>query len=91
LANALIGWGRRDRLTTRFRKISPDLMTIIGGVAVMLVWAGLVEAFFSQYHEPLLPYWLKITFGSIELVVLIVFLSRAGLKQERAEGQRTGL
>ena len=26
----------------------------------MLVWAGIVESFLSQYHEPVIPYWLKI-------------------------------
>jgi hypothetical protein len=34
----------------------------------MLVWAGLVEAFFSQYHAPVLPYELKIGFGVLELL-----------------------
>ncbi len=53
-------------------------MTLIGGVALMLVWAGIVEAFFSQYHEPVLPYWLKIVFGSAELVCLTAFLALSG-------------
>jgi uncharacterized membrane protein SpoIIM required for sporulation len=91
LANALIGWGQRDRLATRLRKISPDLTTIIGGVALMLVWAGFVEAFLSQYHEPVLPYWLKISFGCVELVGLVIFLGRAGLKKESAERPRSEL
>ena len=52
-------------------------MTIIGGVAVMLVWAGIVEAFFSQYHAPVLPYGVKIAFGAVELVALTWFLARA--------------
>jgi uncharacterized membrane protein SpoIIM required for sporulation len=78
LANALIGWGRRERLAQRFRAVAPDLVTLIGGVALMLVWAGLVEAFLSQYHEPLIPYWSKIAFGGVELVLLILFLGRAG-------------
>ena len=33
------------------------------GAALLLIWAGLVEAFFSQYHEPTLPYPFKIVFG----------------------------
>jgi uncharacterized membrane protein SpoIIM required for sporulation len=85
LANALIGWGRRERLAQRFRAIAADLVTLMGGVAVMLVWAGLVEAFLSQYHEPVIPYWFKITFGCVELVVLILFLARAGRKSEQKE------
>ncbi len=82
LARALIGWGTRVSVRTRFRMISNDLTTLIFGVALMLVWAGFVEAFFSQYHEPLLPYWLKISFGVVELILLSWFLSMAGRKGE---------
>src|SRR5213594_2032561 len=63
LAGALIGWGRRETLRARLRAVAPDLMTLICGVALMLVWAGIVEAFFSQFHAPVLPYSVKITFG----------------------------
>ena len=79
LAGALIGWGQRNTMRQRLRAITRDLVTLIFGVALMLVWAGLVEAFFSQYHEPILPYSVKIAFGSVELVLLILFLSRAGM------------
>ena len=82
LANALIGWGKRERLAQRFRAVGPDLVTLIFGVGVMLIWAGLVEAFLSQYHEPVIPYSAKIIFGSIELVMLILFLARSGRKTE---------
>jgi hypothetical protein len=58
--------------------VGPDLVTLIGGVAVMLVWAGIIESFFSQYHEPLVPYAVKIGFGMVELFALTLFLSRAG-------------
>lgn len=78
LGGALIGWGRRETLRARLRSITPDLSTLICGVALMLVWAGLVESFFSQYHEPVLPYAAKIVFGFIELALLVVFLSRCG-------------
>jgi len=89
LASALIGRGSRASLRERLRQAAPDLATLIGGVAVMLVWAGFVEAFLSQYHEPVIPYSLKIAFGVVELGVLWVFLARAGLKpttDEQAEG-----
>jgi hypothetical protein len=43
-----------------------------------LIWAGLVEAFLSQYHEPVLPYALKIMLGVLELILLTMFLWRAG-------------
>jgi uncharacterized membrane protein SpoIIM required for sporulation len=78
LGRALIGWGTPDSLRTRFRKVTPDLATIAGGAALILVWAGIIEAFFSQYHEPVLPYWVKILFGSAQLVALGWFLFQSG-------------
>ena len=48
------------------------------GVAVLLVWAGFVEAFLSQYHEPVIPYSAKIAFGLVELVLLCLFLAKSG-------------
>ncbi|WP_050023885.1 stage II sporulation protein M [Verrucomicrobium sp. BvORR034] len=78
LGRALIGWGTPHSLRKRLRLITPDLATLAGGAAVMLIWAGIVEAFFSQYHAPVLPYWVKITFGTVELVGLIAFLFLCG-------------
>ncbi len=78
LAGALIGWGKPLSMKTRLRKISSDLVTLILGVAVMLTWAGLIEAFLSQYHEPVIPYEIKIGFGMIELFLLVMFLAKAG-------------
>jgi hypothetical protein len=49
----------------------------------MLVWAGIIEAFFSQYHEPVMPYQIKIAFGVFELMILVLFLGRAGRKKEK--------
>ena len=54
-------------------------------IAALLVWAGLVESFLSQYHEPVISYNLKISFGVFELLGLILFLALAGRAQERAE------
>ena len=82
LAGALIGWGRRTTRRERLRKISRDLIALMLGAAVMLVWAGIVEAFLSQYHEPVIPYALKIGFGVLELIALALFLSRAGTREE---------
>ena len=84
LGRALIGWGTRDGLRTRMRTIVPDLATLIGGVAVMLVWAGLVEAFLSQYHAPVVPYWVKIAFGVLQLAVLGAWLLLSGRKKANA-------
>jgi len=80
LAGAIIGWGKSISLRMRLRKISNDLVTLIFGVALMLVWAGIIEAFFSQYHEPVMPYYIKIAFGVFELIILTLFLGRAGRK-----------
>jgi uncharacterized membrane protein SpoIIM required for sporulation len=78
LALALIGWGKRIPLRARLRTVSQDLVTLIFGVAVLLVWAGFVEAFLSQYHEPIIPYPAKIAFGALELVLLSLFLAKSG-------------
>jgi len=84
LAGALIGRGGRVPLGKRLREISQDLVTLISGVAIMLVWAGLIEAFLSQYHEPAIPYDLKISFGIVELVLLVLFLWKSGTTEKVA-------
>ena len=78
LAGALIGWGGRTTRSGRLRAIVPDLFAIVAGAAAMLVWAGMVEAFISQYHQPVLPYGLKIALGVCELTALAAFLGWAG-------------
>lgn len=78
VAGALIGWGSRESRAERFRTIAHDLVAIVCGAAALLVWAGLIEAFVSQYHQPVLPYSLKIGLGLCELVALSLFLSKAG-------------
>ena len=83
LGMTLIGFGTSKPLRNRLRLISADLVTLIFGVALLLVWAGIVEAFFSQYHEPVVPYPLKITFGLVEVVLLFLFLARSGRKEEQ--------
>jgi uncharacterized membrane protein SpoIIM required for sporulation len=87
LALALIGWGKRTPFRTRLREISGDVTTLIFGVGVMLVWAGFIEAFLSQYHEPVIPYDVKIAFGCVELILLYVFLSRSGIKSAESEDE----
>lgn len=82
LGKTLIGRGRSDDVRSRLREAGPDLVTLIFGVALLLVWAGIVESFFSQYHEPLVPYWLKIGFGTAELLILTLFLSLSGRKND---------
>ena len=82
LAHALIGWGGRWSLRMRLRRVSGDLITLICGVALMLIWAGFVESFVSQYHEPVLPYSFKIVFGFIELTALTLYLSLSGRRDK---------
>jgi uncharacterized membrane protein SpoIIM required for sporulation len=83
VGKALIGWRDRTSLKARLRAIGPDVMILIGGVSAMLVWAGLIEAFFSQNHEPVIPYAAKIAFGAAELTLLVWFLNRR-VKEEDA-------
>jgi uncharacterized membrane protein SpoIIM required for sporulation len=80
LAGALIGWGKPTPLKSRLRMVGGDLVTLIFGIAIMLTWAGIIEAFFSQYHEPVIPYAVKIGFGSLELILLVLFLAWSGRK-----------
>jgi len=80
IAHALIGWGSRISRMERLRAVVRDVVTLTGGAALMLVWAGIVEAFLSQYHEPVIPYGAKITFGLVEAALLTLFLARAGTK-----------
>ena len=78
LASALIGWQSRQSRRQRLRAATGDVFTLLAGSSVMLLWAGLVESFVSQYHQPVLPYSIKIAFGSIELLALAWFLTRYG-------------
>ena len=83
LAGALIGTGssrnkNQGTRAERLRGVMHDLFAIIAGAAALLVWAGIVEAFVSQYHRPVIPYGLKIAFGVCELTALIGFLGWAG-------------
>jgi len=75
LGKALIGRGNRAPLAERLRAVGKDVVTLIGGVAVLLVWAGIVESYISQHHQPRIPYALKITFGLSELLLLGWLLS----------------
>jgi uncharacterized membrane protein SpoIIM required for sporulation len=90
LAGALIGWGKPISLKLRLRRISGDLVTLIFGIAIMLTWAGIIEAFFSQYHEPVIPYPVKIGFGLFELTLLVLLLARAGrgVKSRKLKAER---
>ncbi|MFP4446622.1 MAG: stage II sporulation protein M, partial [Desulfosudaceae bacterium] len=81
IAGALIGRGEPLTVRQRFRAVSGDVVTLIAGVALLLVWAGLVEAFLSQYHQPVIPYSLKMAFGLFELALLGLFLGKSGARE----------
>ncbi len=78
LARAVVGRDDGRRLGARLRAVADDVATLAGGAALMLVWAGIVESYLSQYHEPAIPYWLKISFGGVEGCLLVLYFSFAG-------------
>jgi uncharacterized membrane protein SpoIIM required for sporulation len=82
LGQALIGWNSAEPMAQRLRLITSPLATLAGGSALMLVWAALVESFLSQYHQPVVPYAAKITFGCLELVGLVLYLTLSGRKRQ---------
>jgi len=83
IAYALAGWGSRASRADRLRAVRRDVVALAGGLAAMLVWAGIVEAFLSQYHEPMISYGMKIAFGVVEASLLTLFLARAGANYDR--------
>jgi uncharacterized membrane protein SpoIIM required for sporulation len=84
LGQALIGWGSDQTIGQRLRQISNPLVTLICGACLLLIWAGIVESFLSQYHQPVLPYFVKITFGIFELALLVFYLGFSGRRNGRA-------
>jgi uncharacterized membrane protein SpoIIM required for sporulation len=71
----------RRREDRDVRQSMREWLVLIAGMALMLVWAGIMEAFFSQHHEPVLPYAFKVAVGVAELLVLIAYLSLTGRKK----------
>jgi uncharacterized membrane protein SpoIIM required for sporulation len=86
LAGALLGRASGLPLGQRLRTAAPDLVTLIGGVAVFLVWAGIIESFISQHHQPVLPYSVKIAFGAVQLGLLVLLLTRGGSRPVQKGG-----
>ncbi|HEX9880237.1 MAG TPA: stage II sporulation protein M [Candidatus Binatia bacterium] len=82
LGHALVGRDSQLTLRARLREVGGDLVTLIFGAGILLGWAGLIEAFLSQYHEPVLPYSFKICFGVLELILLSGFLAWSGSSGE---------
>lgn len=82
LARALLDGRAQGQVAAQLRAVRADLVALSAGFATLLVWAGLIESFVSQTHQPFLSYPFKITFGLLELALLTLFLARAGLRSE---------
>lgn len=76
----------RRRDDRDMRRDMREWLLLIGGLSMMLVWAGLMEAFFSQHHAPELPYEFKVAVGAAELLVLVLYLALVGKRAGRPDG-----
>ena len=63
------------------RQSMREWLVLVAGLAMMLVWAGMMEAFFSQHHAPVLPYGFKVAVAVAELVLLTMYLLLIGRKE----------
>jgi uncharacterized membrane protein SpoIIM required for sporulation len=77
----------RRREDRNVRQSVREWLVLIAGLAMMLVWAGMMEAFFSQHHAPVLPYGFKVAVGAAELVLLTIYLLLIGQRKTGAEAR----
>jgi uncharacterized membrane protein SpoIIM required for sporulation len=77
----------RRREDRNMRQSIREWLLLIAGLALMLVWAGLMEGFFSQHHAPVLPYGFKVAVGAAELVLLTMYLLLMGRRGTFAQVQ----
>jgi len=75
---------REDR---NVRQSMREWLVLVAGLAMMLVWAGIMEAFFSQHHAPILPYGFKVAVAAAELVLLTIYLLLIGRRESGAEAR----
>lgn len=73
---------REDR---NLRQSMREWLVLVAGLAMMLGWAGIMEAFFSQHHAPVLPYAFKVTVAGAELVMLTIYLVLIGKRETGAQ------
>jgi uncharacterized membrane protein SpoIIM required for sporulation len=73
---------REDR---NLRQSMREWLVLVTGLAMMLVWAGVMEAFFSQNHAPVLPYAFKVAVATAELALLTMYLALIGAREGRRE------
>lgn len=72
------------------RRAMREWLLLIAGLAMLLVWAGIMEAFFSQHHAPVLPYGFKVAVGAAELALLTTYLLLTG-RGDTAADARAGV
>jgi uncharacterized membrane protein SpoIIM required for sporulation len=75
----------RRRDDRDMRRSMNEWLLLVAGLAMMLTWAGFMEAFFSQRHAPVLPYQFKIAVGAAELALLTTYLLVVGRRESPAE------
>jgi uncharacterized membrane protein SpoIIM required for sporulation len=77
----------RRREDRNVRQSMREWLVLVAGLAMMLVWAGLMEAFFSQHHAPVLPYGFKVAVATAELVLLTIYLLMIGRREIGTEAR----
>jgi uncharacterized membrane protein SpoIIM required for sporulation len=77
LGRAILAPRRRTRLDA-LREEGRRAVMLVLGVAPVLVVAGVIEGTISQWHEPVLPAWLKLLFAGSAFGLLCLYLLRAG-------------
>lgn len=73
------------RENRNLRESMREWLVLVAGLAMMLVWAGIMEAFFSQHHAPVLPYGFKVAVSGAELVLLTAYLLLIGRRNIGAQ------
>ena len=79
IAKTIIGDSNSTPFKMRLRLLIPDMINICTVIVVLLIYAGIIESFVSQYHEPQLNVWVKIVFGLVNLGLLVAWLGFGGL------------
>ncbi len=77
----------RRREDRDVRQSMREWLVLVAGLALMLSWAGIMEAFFSQHHEPELPYGFKVAVAGAELALLTIYLLVIGRRKTGDEAQ----
>lgn len=77
----------RRREDRNVRESMREWLVLIAGLALMLCWAGIMEAFFSQHHQPAIPYTFKIAVSVAELLLLAIYLLAIGPRKTGGAAQ----